>query len=408
VNPPTEPIPHNSLIPLREEAYHGIAGDIIKRIEPHSEADPVALLIQFLATFGNIIGNKPHFKVEDDVHSLKIYPVLVGNTSKGRKGTSWSRIRKVYEQIDPNWPKNHILAGLSSGEGLIFALQEHPDKDKACKPILIIETEFAATLKVMKREGNTLSTVIRESWDGVDLGTLTKNNPLRASNHHLTIIGHITKEELLKHLTETEMANGFGNRFLWLYVQRSKLLPEGGNLNLDEFIPLINKLKELLNFSSTVSEIKKDEESRRIWTECYSRLSQEKTGLAGYLTARAEAYVIRIASLFAILDKSSLIRPEHLKAALAIWDYSEASVFYIFGDRIGDTLADCLYHYLKSIFPNSVTRTQINRHFQGHKESKDISRALQLLRSQDKADCISRSTDGRNEEQWYLIAKKAE
>lgn len=34
--------------PLGEAAYHGPVGDLVQAIEPHSEADPAALLVQAL------------------------------------------------------------------------------------------------------------------------------------------------------------------------------------------------------------------------------------------------------------------------------------------------------------------------------------------------------------------------
>ncbi len=47
--------------PLATEALRGLAGEIVRVIEPHSEADPAALLIQFLTAFGNAVGSRPHF-----------------------------------------------------------------------------------------------------------------------------------------------------------------------------------------------------------------------------------------------------------------------------------------------------------------------------------------------------------
>ena len=73
--------------------------------------------------------------------------------------------------------------------------------------------------------------VVRQAWDTGTLRTLTRNNPLTATDAHISIIGHITAEELRRHLTSTEAANGFANRFLWLPVRRSKQLPDGGNLD---------------------------------------------------------------------------------------------------------------------------------------------------------------------------------
>ena len=65
---------------------------------------------------------------------------------------------------------------------------------------------------------------------------------------HVSIVGHITKAELLRHLTETEAANGFANRFLWLMVRRSKKLPFGGEWYKVETASLVKRLDEALEF----------------------------------------------------------------------------------------------------------------------------------------------------------------
>ena len=48
---------------LDEAAYHGIVGDIVRTISPHTEADPVAILMQVLTLAGNAIGRSPHYRV---------------------------------------------------------------------------------------------------------------------------------------------------------------------------------------------------------------------------------------------------------------------------------------------------------------------------------------------------------
>ena len=66
--------------------YHGLAGDIVRTIEPHSEADPLAILGQTLVAFGNAVGRGPYYEVEADQHHTKLFLLLNGLTSKGRKG----------------------------------------------------------------------------------------------------------------------------------------------------------------------------------------------------------------------------------------------------------------------------------------------------------------------------------
>lgn len=104
------------------QAYHGLVGDIVRTIDPHTEGDPVATLINFLTAYGNIIGDSAHFMAGSKKHPARIFSVVVGATGKGRKGTSLSPVRQLFQVVEPDWEKNHILSGMSSGEGLIFAV----------------------------------------------------------------------------------------------------------------------------------------------------------------------------------------------------------------------------------------------------------------------------------------------
>src|ERR1700752_454987 len=226
-------------------AFFGPAGDIVRIIEPHSEADPAALLVQVLVAFGNCAGRAAHFSVEADRHYPNLNAVLVGATSKGRKGTSWGHVKRLFETIDASWSDERIQHGLSSGEGLICAVRDvvpnHNDIDD--KRLLVLESEFATVLRAMVRQGNVLSAVLRQAWDSGDLRILTRNDPVKATGAHISVMGHITAEELKRNLTRTEVANGFANRFLWVETNRSKCLPEGGRLDPNSFFLSISFIR---------------------------------------------------------------------------------------------------------------------------------------------------------------------
>ncbi len=113
---------------LEEEAFYGLAGDFVKTVGPHTESDPAALLIQFLVSFGNIIEREAHFHIEADDHHTNLFTVIVGRTSKARKGTSWGHVRSLFREIDEDWGSNRIQSGLSSGEGLIWNVRDSDDE----------------------------------------------------------------------------------------------------------------------------------------------------------------------------------------------------------------------------------------------------------------------------------------
>src|SRR5262249_48813656 len=58
--------------PLAEEAFHGLAGEIVRVIAPHTEADPAALLINVLTAFGNVVGRGPHAVAEANRHGCNL------------------------------------------------------------------------------------------------------------------------------------------------------------------------------------------------------------------------------------------------------------------------------------------------------------------------------------------------
>jgi hypothetical protein len=408
---------------MDEAAFSGPIGELVRVIEPHSEADPVAILVQLIVAFGNVIERGPYFRVEADRHGMNLFTVMVGATGKGRKGVSEGHVRRVLRRIDPAWADERILGGLSSGEGLIWAVRDPIEKTEPIrekgratgeyqtivvdpgitdKRLLALEAEFASPLKMMGREGNVLSEIIRKAWDCGNLRALTKNSPAKATGAHVSIIGHVTRDELLRVLDATEAANGFINRFLWVCVRRSKMLPDGGGLTdamLDNMVP---QLAAAVMFARRGGELTRNDEARAMWHEVYGPLSEGKPGLLGAALSRAEAQVMRLACIYALGDMSYVVRPEHLKAALAVWQYCEDSAKWIFGERLGDPVADEIMGALRNA-PSGRTRTEIRDHFGRNRKSDEIDRALGVLYHQGLARKVIEKSKTRTAERWFAV-----
>ncbi|MCX6911365.1 MAG: hypothetical protein NTY01_25440, partial [Verrucomicrobia bacterium] len=255
--------------PLTAAALHGEAGEFVKRLEPHTESDPAAILFQTLAGFGNAIGRPAHFCVEADRHYANCNVVLVGDSSKSRKGTSWGHTLGLLSRVDETWQRP--ASGLSTGEGLIWAVRDPVEKEEPIKEnkkiigyqkvrvdpgvndkrLMVLEPEFARVLQSARREGNTLSAVMRQCFDTGHLRITNKNSPVMSTDAHVSCIGHITKQELIRNLTETESANGFANRILWICARRSKELPEGGRAHLVIWDDIETRFKAALAFAKT-------------------------------------------------------------------------------------------------------------------------------------------------------------
>ena len=407
--------------PLGEAAYHGLTGELVHAIAPHTEADPVSILLTHLVYFGNAIGRGYHARADAARHGTNLNVVIVGETSNARKGSSREQVHREYQEIDPEWANACIKGGMSSGEGLIWNVRDPIEKTDAVKEggrytgeyqtyvvdqgiedkrLLAYEPEFAQVLRVMSRETNTLSTQVRQAWDSGTLRTMTKNNPAQATDAHISILGHITKDELLRELNELEAANGFANRFLWVCAKRAQYLPDGGGEAATRH--LVKPLRAALEHAQTERLLQRNDKAGPVWHRTYEELSTGHPGLFGAITARAEAQVLRLSVLYAALDRANAIGLPHLEAALAVWEYCEASARHIFGDSTGDPVADRI---LQSLKLGSLTRTEISYLFQKNVKAARISQALDLLSRSGLARSHMQPTDARPVEVWEAIQR---
>jgi hypothetical protein len=103
---------------LADAALYGLLGDITQFITPQTEADPMAIYSQFLVAYGNSIGRKAFFQVEQSRHYTNLFLVLVGVTAKGRKGIALDYVRAFYRQADPFYLPQMIAGCLVGGINL--------------------------------------------------------------------------------------------------------------------------------------------------------------------------------------------------------------------------------------------------------------------------------------------------
>ncbi|CAN5826947.1 hypothetical protein BH11MYX4_BH11MYX4_22600 [soil metagenome] len=398
---------------LESAAFHGLAGAIVRAIEPHTEADPVALLLQLLVMFGNVIGRHAYVRADGARHYANLFLVLIGLTAKGRKGTALARIREVFPADVDEWKGTRIQGGLSSGEGIITAVRDAStrllggktveDAGVADKRLLILEEEFAKVLRVAEREGSTLSATLRQLWDGGSPRILTKNSPAMATAAHVSVVGHVTADELKRYLRLTETANGFGNRFLWACVRRAQVLPFGGEVDGHVMAPLTAELNDAIKEAMGVGEVGMTGAAQSLWRRVYPRLSEGGSGIVGGLTARAEAQALRLALNFALLDGRSSIDEPQLSAALAVVRYVDTSVRAVFGDAAGSADAEAILRALIGA-PEGMTKTAIRDLFSRNRSGQDVDRALDDLGQQNRVHRVDEPSGGRPASRWFATA----
>ena len=325
---------------LDDKALFGVVGRTVEALRPHTEACDAAILALLLTELGNAIGRTPHIRVESDRHTCALFVALVGRSARGRKGTAGSRVRGLMNEAADGWAANAPFSGFGSGEGVITELAAG---DRKGHQLLVDERELSVLLTIANRENSILSAVIRNGWDGLPLRRRIKGERMVVTDYHLSAVGHITDDELRRKLTVTEMANGFGNRWLWVYSDRSRRLPFGGDFGPDQMKYCGDELTKALALAERVEQITFGASARPRWEQIYNLVADsELPGLIGAITNRAEAYILRIALIHAVLAGSRVIDLPHLEAAWALWRYSEDTCRHIWGDLTGDPDLDKL------------------------------------------------------------------
>jgi hypothetical protein len=372
LDPPAQPLPT-----LCEEALHGLAGLTVQSLAPHTEADPAAVLLQFLAAFGNLVGRDPHCRVGPTRHGLNLFLVLVGESSKARKGTSWRQISSLFAEVDPGWAERRILTARPTPSSILSTLCQQGAADQR---LFVLAEEFASVLHIMTRENAHLSPLLRSAWDGADLATHNGHRPLSAAPAHLSLVGHITQGDLAPLLGRADSRNGFANRCLWASVRRSRLLPDGGNLPSQDQAVIVQELRRVLEWIRSQNELvfTRTPAASELWNDAYSDLAQSRPDAYGAATSRAEAQVLRLSALYAALDASPLIDVSHLRAALAVWDYCRASARLLFDNAPIDPIAVRINEALGRS-PQGLSRMAIRALFHGHVSKERIDHALQQL-----------------------------
>jgi hypothetical protein len=117
---------------------------------------------------------------------------------------------------------------------------------------------------------------------------------------------------------------------------------------------------------------------------------------------------MRLSAIYALLAKSSLICPEHHRAAMALWKYCEESARWIFGTSTGDRNADKILIAFRHA-PNGMTKTEISVDvFNRHASSADIDEVLKVLHGLNMAAHRIESNGGAAIQRWFYTEETSE
>ncbi|MGD3107546.1 DnaB-like helicase N-terminal domain-containing protein [Streptomyces sp. YGL11-2] len=351
------------------DVFCGWVGETVRELDPTTEADPVAVLVNLLSAAGAVIGRRPHLMVGNDRHPCLIWALTIGPTAAGRKGSATSTTRRVLAEAMPDFfGPEHTPRGLNSGEGLIEYVKDDDSDDPTPasldKRLWVLESEYAVTMSRGRREGSSLPGVLRQAWDGDSLGSMVRDS-LKATDPHIAILGHITPEEFRAKMQDSEMAGGTYNRFLPIFCHRNLILPGSRGASPELVANLASGWRTVLADAARVEKVKFSDDAWDLYChKVYPALSDDSAGgVIAQFTARAAPYVQRVAMVYALCDHTDTITEQHMRAAWHLLNYARASAVHLLGNISGDPKVNKLADAVRAAGPDGLAADQIRRLF---------------------------------------------
>jgi hypothetical protein len=384
---------------------YGLVGDVARAGSHTTEANPYAVAANFIAFMSCAVGRGPYMPVGNTWHHCRQFMLHIGRSGRGRKGDAASlnsRIERALKELSKDAVPQVHRGGLSSREGLVYLIHDGYTEGKTeveavlDKRLLVIESEFANVLHQGKREGNTLSAALRDCWDGVSLKPATKSSRLWATDPHVAMIGAVTPGELLGLMASRELTNGFANRFMMFWAERTKMLAFPRATSQQDVDALAGRVHEVLTFCQAERWGEKDKmrvelstEARKLYEKLY--LGELNDNSAGEritaLIERRAPMLLRLAMLFALCDLTTTVEVHHINAALAWIRYSVESVKFIFASAADEVAVAETNDTAQKIVDFLADRGQATRWelskdcFQGHQNKSVLDSALDELLS---------------------------
>ena len=250
------------------------------------------------------------------------------------------------------------------------------------KRVLYVEEELGALFNKMLTQ-ESVEKMITKAWDSGVLETTTKKESMRCTRPHVSIIGHVTPDELLQRLDKRLIDNGFSNRWLYVLIKKTAVVVRP---------PAPHQIRGaaearaviLANLERAKSQIHGPVDLSPAATELFGETHAAMTdhrldGAIGKQSARWAAQIYKLAVVYAAIEGMAVIGVDHIAAARAAWAYCHRSATAFFAGMTGNQHADQLLQMWREIDFADLTLTDIDEMFSKHMSAQKRSRMLERL-----------------------------
>ena len=390
-------------VPDTDAMLSGIIGEIARAGSDGKEVHPVAVAAACLSWLSAEIGPDICLPIGDTRHHVNLFTLHIGRSARGGKGESLGLVRRIrntitFEREDNPCGQIHN-GGLSSREGLAGAVHDGYRQGKEEVPAVddkrlwIVEAEFSNVLAQGKREGNTLLPALRDVWDGGNIQPLTKGRGMWSTHPHIALHGNITPGELQARIEAREINGGTFNRILMVWAERTCMvaLPEPTDTSV--VAGFARRIEDAIRWARGSYPTTRDSRkasmtpaAAHLWESLYTELKRPHPAgdLVAAATERRAPICLRIALIHAVLEKSLMITPDHIRVGHAWAQYGAATAAYVLagmGGQARDTDRErkVLAFLDKQPGNEADRRALINVCFKKHIDAKDLDRVLTPL-----------------------------
>lgn len=394
---------HRSAPQADPACLYGLIGDVARAGSEGTETNAYAIAANFMAYLSCSVGRGVYLPIGNTRHHARLFCLHIGRSGRGRKGDAVSlvlRLDEVLRTMDAAFAPQVHRGGLSSREGLVALMHDGYRQGRLDVPAIedkrlwVVESEFANVLHQGRREGNTLSAALRDCWDGVDLKPATKSNRIYASDPHVCLSAAISPSELTGLMSARELTNGFANRFLMIWAERTRMLPFPKETPLAVVERLARRTLDVLTFVRADRHDERDRLRMEMSPQAQWRYAQIYRGelnddlgdgAVGALLERRAPMLLRLAMLMALTDLQARIDARHIDAAMAWIRHATASVRFVFVSAAEDAklaqvleLSNRVLTFLRE--RGQATRSQISSEcFRGKVPKARIDGSLEHL-----------------------------
>lgn len=323
--PITAPVPGDAF-------YDNFFGRIAMAIDPYEEAHSAGVMLALISYGSGALGLGPTITTIKGSLPLHIWSILSGESGGGGKGDATGAAKAIFDKALKGWSAAHQKEGFDTGLGLVKEMDGRRDDEGNPLSLLIFEPEVSSIIRAMNTDGRMM-TMFTKAFDNDTLRYSSGTGSAEVRDPYVIIHGHVQPDLFVLTKKSKATAIGVWNRFLFCHVGQSK------TLDMFESMPEKNRMIAALaaEFHDAWASARRRGDVRvpksvskafaahhRPRVEALVKQSKEVKQYA----QRGLAYLLKLAALYAVYDGRDYVSVQDFDSALALIEYSVASVKY--------------------------------------------------------------------------------